>query len=282
MSIIDFIVNLAALLLWLNFRALGFDPLVRTSAASLAGTLRRAEPRRAKRWHFLLGLTGLLAFRGWFYHQIGPAVAWMPTLSLGPIVITFRSDFQSRMLLFSLASFLGTLAFFYLGALFISILHGRRGIMDADPVQRVIRLHLGFVDGWPLWLRWLLPLLLAATLWLLVGPLLTALRLNPPVAGFTHRLEQGLLLGVAAYLPWKYLAGVILGLYLLNSYVYLGSHTIWTFISNAGGSLLQPLRRLPLTVGKIDFAPFVAVALIFPAAEFIGRLLWKWYPRLPF
>jgi len=29
MNIFDFIVNLAALLLWLNFRALGFDPLVR-------------------------------------------------------------------------------------------------------------------------------------------------------------------------------------------------------------------------------------------------------------
>ncbi len=280
MSIIDFIVNIAALLLWLNFRALGFDPLVRTSAASLAGTLRRADPRRLRRWHFLAALTGVLLFRGWFYHQIGPAVDWMPTLSLGSIGITFRSDFQSRMLLFSLFSFLGTLGFFYLSALFVSILNGSRA--DGDQIQRLVRLHLGVVDGWPVTLRWGLPLVLAVGLWLACSPALTALKLVPPAVNFMHRFEQGILLGLGAYISWKYLAGLILGLYLVTSYIYLGSHPFWTFIATSGSNLLKPLRRLPLTLGKADFAPIIAILVIFLAAETLAVLLARWYPRLPF
>ena len=45
MGIIDFILNLAGLLLWLNWRALRFDPLGKRTPATLIGTLRRAEPR---------------------------------------------------------------------------------------------------------------------------------------------------------------------------------------------------------------------------------------------
>ncbi len=282
MNIIDFIVNLAALLLWLNFRALGFDPLVRTSASSLVATLRRAEPRRGKRWAYITSLIGVLLFRGWFYHQIGPAVDWMPTISLGPIGITFRSDFQDRMLLFSLVGFLGTLGFFYLAALFISILNGNSNPADGEPVQRVVRMHLGFIDRWPLMVRWALPFVVILVVWLSFEPLLGWMRLVPPALGPVHRLEQGMLLGVAAYLPWRYLAGAILALYLLNSYVYLGNHAFWSFITASGRSLLKPLRRLPLTLGVADLAPFTAIVLIFPAAEFLGWLLARCYSRLPF
>jgi uncharacterized protein YggT (Ycf19 family) len=282
MNIIDFIVNLAALLLWLNFRALGFDPLVRTSASSLVATLRRAEPRRGKRWAYIASLLGVLLFRGWFYHQIGPAVDWMPAISLGPIGITFRSDYQDRMFLFSLVSFLGTLGFFYLSALFISILNGNSNSAEGEPVQRIVRLHLGFIDRWPLTLRWLLPFLATLVLWLGCEPFLGWLRLVPPASGFAHRLEQGVLLGVAVYLPWRYLAGAILALYMLNSYVYLGSHAFWGFISNSGRSLLKPLRRFPLTLGVVDLAPFVAMVLIFPLAELLVWFLPRLYSRLPF
>jgi hypothetical protein len=63
MPLIDFILNLAGLLLWLNWRSSRFDPLAHTSAATLAGTLKRAEPRRFQGWPFLGGLVGLLLLR---------------------------------------------------------------------------------------------------------------------------------------------------------------------------------------------------------------------------
>ena len=42
MGIVDFILNLVALLLWFNWRTARFDPLAGSTPATLAGTLRRA------------------------------------------------------------------------------------------------------------------------------------------------------------------------------------------------------------------------------------------------
>ena len=60
MGIIDFILNLAGLLLWLNWRSNRFDPLVKRMPATLMGTLRPAAPKRLRRWH-LLGVHRLVA-----------------------------------------------------------------------------------------------------------------------------------------------------------------------------------------------------------------------------
>ena len=63
MSLLHFILDLAALLLWINWRAKPYDALATATPATLVGTLRRAEARPAKRWHFLLALLGLLLLR---------------------------------------------------------------------------------------------------------------------------------------------------------------------------------------------------------------------------
>ena len=64
MGLIDFILNLAGVLLWLSWRSMGMDPLTRTTPATLVGTLRRAEPRRLKGWQFPVGLAALLLLAG--------------------------------------------------------------------------------------------------------------------------------------------------------------------------------------------------------------------------
>ena len=64
MGLIDFILNLAGALLWLSWRSIRSDPLVKTRPATLIGTLRRAEPRRMKGWQLLAGLGALLVLRG--------------------------------------------------------------------------------------------------------------------------------------------------------------------------------------------------------------------------
>ena len=43
MTLIDFILNLAALLLWFNWRAARIDPLATATPSTLAGTLRRSH-----------------------------------------------------------------------------------------------------------------------------------------------------------------------------------------------------------------------------------------------
>ena len=279
MALIDFILNLAGLLLWLNWRSLKFDPLLSASAASLAGTLRRAAPRRVKPWHFLAALAALLLFRAVLYWQIGSEVNWTPNLHLGAIAVSFRSDFFGRTLLFSLCSFAVALAVFYLWLLLLSLVNGRAA--DVDPWQRLGRLHLGQVDRWAWPIKLILPLLIVTMLWLALSPLFARLEIIPPALSAKHRLEQALVIGFGAYLPWKYLIGSFLALYLLSNYVFLGSEPFWNFVGLTGRNLLIPLRRIPLRLGKADFAPVVGIALVFLAAGFAEHGLTLLYGRLP-
>jgi uncharacterized protein YggT (Ycf19 family) len=279
MTFIDAILNFVCLLLWVSWRSLSFDPLVKSQPLSLASTLKRTEPPVFSRWHFLTGLGVLLLLRGLLYWQIGPAVNWVPNLKLGAISIFFRSDLPSRIMLFSLLSFLLTLLVFYLCLLLLSLVNGRGA--DEEPMQRLVKLHLGMVDRWPWPVKLLLPIVGSAALWLAVEPLLAKLGLVEGALSARHALEQATVIGLGAYLPWKYLIGGVLLLWLLVSYVYLGNHTLWNFILLTGRNLLRPLRWLPLQVGKVDFAPLLEVAIVFIAAQLAERGLTLLYARLP-
>ncbi|MCX6928148.1 MAG: hypothetical protein NT154_33800, partial [Verrucomicrobia bacterium] len=81
MGLIDFILNLVGVLFWLSWRSIRFDPLVKSTPATLVGTLRRAEPRRVKGWQLLAGLAALLFLRALLYRQIGPEAHWTPKLN---------------------------------------------------------------------------------------------------------------------------------------------------------------------------------------------------------
>ena len=263
MSLIDFILNLAGLLLWLNWRSVRLDPLARATPATLTGTLRRAVPNRLQRWHFLAALATLLLVRALFYWKIGGAVNWTARLNLGATSIPFQSDFFRRMLLFSVLSFALTLAIFYLWLLFFAVVN--RNIND--PLQKLVRLMLGRAGRWPNWILLSLPVAGAVLVWLLISPLLARMSLVP-AASFLHRTEQAVLLGLTAFLTWKYLIGAVLALYLVNSYIYLGKHQFWNFINLTSRQMLRPLRRLPLEIGKADFTPVVGITLVFLLAHF--------------
>jgi uncharacterized protein YggT (Ycf19 family) len=281
MGLINLILNLAGVLLWLNWRSVRFDPLGKSTPATLAGTLRRAEPRRLRRWHLLAALAGLLLVRALLYWQLGSAVDWTPHFHLGgvDIVVPFRSDSWWRMLLFSCLSFAVTLGACYLWLLLLSIVNGRKA--QGDPLQKLVRLHLGRLDRWPWPVKVLLPLLFSLACWYCLSLLLARLGSIPPAASKIHRLEQAVVVGVGSYLSWRYLIGGLLALYLVGSYVYLGDQPVWSFIALTGRNLLTPLRWVPLRLGKADFAPLVGIALVFFAAELAERGLTELYQRLP-
>src|SRR5580658_7034105 len=113
MNWVDLILNIAGLLVWLNWRAGKVDPLGKRIPATLAGTLRRAEPVRIQRWHVPVILGLFLLLRAFLYCLIGRALGWVGTLNLGVISPTFRSNWLGPMLLFSFLSFLLTLGIFY-------------------------------------------------------------------------------------------------------------------------------------------------------------------------
>jgi uncharacterized protein YggT (Ycf19 family) len=276
MGIIDFILNLAGLLLWLSWRSLRFDPLGQRTPATLIGTLRRAEPRRLRRWHLPAALGGLLLLRAVLYWQIGSGVGWAAgKLDLGILELSFRSDSFWRILLFSFFSFGLTLSVFYLWLLLFSILDG------PEPFHRLVRMQLGPVDRWPRWLKLSLPLILTALLWWLASWMLAWLAIVPPPVSAAHRIEESLIIGLGSYLAWKYVAGALLVLHLLNSYIYFGKHSFWYYVTAEAQTLLRPLRAVPLRAGKADFAPVVGIVLVFLFAELAERGLAFLYSKLP-
>jgi uncharacterized protein YggT (Ycf19 family) len=278
MGYVDSILNLAGLLLWLNWRAVRFDPLGKRKPATLLGTLRRIEPQRLRHWHLLAAIGGLLLVRAGFYWQIGlvSKPVWAGTLDLGIIAPSFLSNSFGRMCLFSVFSFGLMLAVFYLWLLLLSILAG------PDPIQGLVRMQLGALDRRPRWMKLIFPLAAAALLWWLASWLLEWLRIIPGPISVAQRIGQSLLIGLDSYLVWKYVIGALLTLHLLNSYVYFGRHPFWNYVNATARTLLQPLRRVPLRAGKADFAPIVGVALVFLLAGLAERALVFIYGRLSF
>lgn len=278
MSVVDFILNIVGLLLWFNWRAVHWNIPARPGV-SLAGTLKCATAPPSSRWIFFLALIALLFVRAFFYWQIGEALHWVPEISLGPTALHFRSDLFGRMLLYSIFSFGITLAVFHIWLLLLSFVNA--DISDGNPQQKLVRLHLGPVERWPNLAKLFLPLLAGILIWLALNPILLRMELIPKIS-FRHLLEQGALIGVAAYLALKFLLIGFLALYLLNSYVYLGEFAFWQFITFTAQRFLRPLQWLPLRIGKIDFVPALAIAAIFYAAEFSQRGLTQLFQKLPF
>jgi uncharacterized protein YggT (Ycf19 family) len=266
-GIVDFILNLAGLLLWVNWRAAAFDPLSRAVPATLAGTLRRAEPQRTRPWHFLAGIVALLTVRAFFYAHLAPALEWTPRLDLVATQLAFPSDVRlfrhtlGWMTLYSALSFGLTLAVFFLWLLLFSLVAAARP--DSFFLVRLQRVHLGRLERWPIWARALLPLAAGALGWFAMSWPLAALGLLPPPASWWTRLGQSALIGLSAYTAWKYPLAVLLGLHLLGSYVYFGPHPIWNYSHEAARRLLRPLAGLPLRVAKMDLSPVVGLALVF-------------------
>jgi uncharacterized protein YggT (Ycf19 family) len=279
MPLLDLILNIAALLLWISWRAVPFDPFSRTRPATLTGTLRRANPAQTKRWHFLAALGILLVVRALFYWWIGAALDWAPGLKLGAISVSFRSDFLWRMLVFSIAGFMETLIVFYLWLILLSVSNPR--FLENNPCHRFLRIQLGPLHGWPWLLKVLFPMLCAMALWLLLAPLLSMWGIVPPAQTLIHRLEQAAILGLGVYPACKYLIGTVLALHLLSTYVHLGNHPVWDFISTTARALISPFKWLPLRFGKADFAPVVGIAVTFVAAELAQRGLTRLFARLP-
>jgi uncharacterized protein YggT (Ycf19 family) len=276
MGLIDFILNLAGLLLWLNWRAGKADPIGKPTPATLIGTLRRAEPANARRWHLPAVLGGLLLLRALFYWQIGSAAGWIGKLDLGVVVIPFRSNLFGQMLLFSIFSFARMFGIFYLWLLLLSILGGPM------PTHRLIKMQLGKIDGWPRWMKLFLPLAVITLVWEVASWPLAWLHIIPQPVSVIDRVGESLTIALGGYLAWKFLMAVLLALHLLNSYIYFGRHPFWNYVNATARQLLRPLDKIPLRAGKADFAPIAGIALVFLLAGVAEFFLGRLYTRLSF
>lgn len=278
MFLLHFILDVAALLLWVNWRGMGFKEYV-PYRSTLVHTLRSAEPHPTRRWRYFAALVALLYLRGILYQQVGPALKWVPTLDLGVLALPFRSDQPWRMMLYSGLTFLALLSAFHLWLLFLSIVN--RNVPDTQPVQHLLRLHLGPVERAPGIIKVLLPLVGIALLWLPVHPLLTVAGLLPAGESFRLMIEQGVVLGLASFLFWKPLVIAVLLVHVVNSYVHLGRSPLLDFTSDTARNCLAILNWLPLQWRRIDFAPVLLAALTWVAGWGAERGLSVLFGKLP-
>lgn len=260
---IDFILNVAGVLLWLNWRSVRLDPFNRGVPATLAGTVRRAEPMRLKRWHFLAALGILLFIRALLYRAIGPAVGWTPRIDLVLVHLAFpiiRGHSFLSILTFSALSFLQLLLVFYLWLLIMAIANRREG--NPDALQKLVTVQLGNLARWPLSVQLAVPVLIVAALWMAFHPLLVYIGVTPHVRSNGILLAQGCAAGLILYWTVKYLLLALLTVHFIINYVYLGANPVWEFINTTSKNLLSPLRKLPLQLGRIDLAPILGIILI--------------------
>ena len=272
MGLIDFILNVAGLLLWLSWRAIRFDPLTRATPATLAGTVRRAEPSRLKRWHFLGTLAALVFLRAVFYWQIGPAVNWTPTLDLGVVALAFPGHVFFTALIFSVLSFLRVWVVFHFWLIALVVINGPAA--KPNPFQKLITLQLGRLAHWPWPAQLLSPGLVTALLWLAIYPLLAHVEVVHRSQSIAHIFGQSAVLGLGIYFTLKNLLPVFLFLHLLATYVYMGNSPFWDFISSTARKILLPLNRLPLRYGRLDFAPLTGILLILLLLQVLPNLVY--------
>ncbi len=280
MSLIDLILNLAGLMIWVEWRMARRRSGLRVPAQMLVATLQRAEPGGRRRWLWPVALTALLVVRGFFYRQIGSEVNWTPSIPLGAIVLTFRSDLAARILLFSFCSFLASLGALYSCLLLLSSVNQK--VSDASPQQRWIRAQLGRIDRWSPWLKLILPWVALTLVWLVFAPLISHFDIIPAPRSASDAVQTAMIIGLGGYFTWKYVIAGILFLYILNSYVYLGGAAFWTYINTSTQALTRPLSFLPLHLGKFDFSPIVLMGLVFLLSEGLERGLTALYTRIPF
>lgn len=261
MPVIDFLLNLAGLLMWLSWCGVG-AAAPSGPAGTLLGNLRSAEGRTPRRWSYLAALVGLLFVRALFYRQIGPSLGWHPTWNAGVVGIPFRSDLLGRMLAYSVLSFGWFLFVGYGWMVFIAAVN--HPPHDRDGVTRVIRRHLGGLASLPAPLLLLLPELVLGLAWLGIGSWVAHAGLIPAARDWGHLGQQAVVVGLGAVLGWRWLLTLVCLLHLLANYVYFGRHAFWEFIQRTGERLARPVAWARW--GRLDLSPLLVVMLVWTAA----------------
>jgi uncharacterized protein YggT (Ycf19 family) len=265
-------------LLWLNWRSRGLTSLPSAPGIALIGTLKRAGRRRVERWPSSVALVVILAARAILYAEVGSSTRWTPSLSFGPIALHFRTDDFGRMQLFSFLSFALFLAGSYFSLFLIAAVNG--SAPKNEPWTALIRAHLGVFGRMPAWMLLLAPFFSTFVFWIALCPVFETLQLMVATKSFSRVAEQALVIGLSAWTLWQYAVAVVLMLYIVSSYVYLGRAPFWNFIALTARNLLRPLSVLPLRLGKIDLAPLLGLALVMALGLYAPRGLVWLYSKL--
>lgn len=273
MHLLNLILNLAGLGLWLGWRPAGLEAL-----GAAPETRSRGRRFSAFRWGFLGGLLALVVGRSWLYWKVGHDLGWIARLDLGIVALDFNSAVPGRMFLFSVASFAVFLGGWFLWLTLLGAVN--RGTRETNPWLRVVAGQLGWLSRVPAGVSLVWPVLVLGGAWAASQPSLQELGLVAAVRPGWHLAEQAGLVGLGAYLGWRWLVIGVLVIHVANTYLYLGSPPWLTWLSLTARQLLRPLAVLPLQVGRVDLAPAVGIALAWLGFPLVRAILIRLLDRL--
>jgi uncharacterized protein YggT (Ycf19 family) len=271
-NLLNFVLNCVGLALWLSWRPAGLEP-VRLPASN-------PRPRRAAlHWLFLAALILLVLGRSWLYWRVGRDVGWVARLDLGAARLDFNSAVWERMLAFSIASFGLFLGGFFMWLLLLAAVNRRHP--PPHPWMRAVAAQLGWLARLPVPLGLLLPAVVLGGLWAALHPAMREASLVAPLRAPSQLWQEAAVVGLGAALVWEYLVVGVIFAHVLNSYLYLGGHGAFTYLSLTAQNLLRPLARLPLRAGRVDFTPVVGIVLALAAFALVRAGLARLFDRLP-
>jgi len=285
MEWLHLILNLIALLLWVHWRNAPTSS-VSVKNKTTGKSLKHLGRRLAHGSVGLLLLATLLVGRAWFYHRIAPEVDWQPRLTLITYTPQITADLSlpfawadfGKQFAFSVVSFTSWLVLYSFVLVFFSVL--KPDIVEARGWRHFLRGQLGIIDRLPNLIKPLLALIMGTGVHYGAAWWLMQLNIMPPQTpeALMH-LAAGMAVLDLHIVAW--FAMTVLGLYILNSYIYFGNHKFWKIIESSGKYLLEPFKLFPMKWGKVDFAPLAGLALAWGITLLIQPEQLNWlYQRL--
>lgn len=258
MQIIDFILNLAAWILWVNVWMQLHSPTNIQRPLTLLGTLIGPTRRLDSVWIFFGGFLLILFIKTLLLHYLGAPINTTMSVNFLLLVVYFKTGHLVSIFWMALASFLKFAMMAYIWVWFMSRISPKD---NAENITNGLKASLGFLQSRH-WMIQVLALFAFGMIgWAFLAVVFGWLGILPAFSSVLHLVWQASFVSISAWLGLYYLIILLMGLHLIHSYVHLGNWEGWDWLDGASEKLLSPLARLPLQWARIDFSPFVVLLL---------------------
>lgn len=266
MEIINSILNLLGWLLWAAAFVFPRYDVASSQPLSLLSTLRAETPHTRHRVLLIGGLILLLGGRAFLYWNFSSGNALLFS-DFGIIVKSkFQTDSLWQMIAYSTSSFLHFLYIYYVWVLCLSMSVKQNS--KAASIQNLINQQLGIGARWHSGMKIMIGGMIGIGLWFGIGMILISIKVLPEWS-LGNLLLQSSLRIASFWLSFLFVILGVIGLHFINSYVYLGEKALWNFIDETAKLYLSIFRRLPLVVGRFDFAPIFGALVYWLMFEII-------------
>jgi uncharacterized protein YggT (Ycf19 family) len=279
MHIIDFMLNLAAWILWVNAWMQKHHSRVLQQPITLLATLKTSRREIREIWFYLGGCMGVLLIKALLLHYLGSPLNAAVSVDFMHVLVFFQTGSLVSMGLMALTSFLKFAFLAYLWVWFLWNL-SREGV--AEPIIGNLEMALGFLPGRHVLIQVTVLMLLGIGGWIGLGLMFGWVGILPSNVGMSQLIWQAIWISASAWLSLFWLILVLMILYLIHSYVYLGNWEGWVWVEGMGERLLEPFEMLPLQWARIDLSPCI-ILLMNGIFYLLGsRLVQQAYHAYPF